>query len=43
MPGLVLTDQGKSFDWRARQAKKAGTIAAEALDEVLGKLGALLG
>jgi mRNA interferase MazF len=42
-PGVVLADQVKSLDWRARQAKKAGTIAAEALVEVLGKLGALLG
>ena len=42
-PGVVLADQVKSLDWRARQAKKADVLAAEVLDEVLGKLGVLLG
>lgn len=42
-PGVVLADQVKSLDWRARQAKKADVIAPEALEEVLGKLGTLLG
>ena len=41
--GAVLADQVKSLDWRARQAKKAETLDAAALEEVLAKLGTLLG
>jgi mRNA interferase MazF len=40
--GVVLADQVKSLDWRARKAKFAGRLPADARDEVLGKLGALL-
>ena len=40
--GVVLADQVKSLDWRVRKAEFAGRLPAEARDEVLGKLGALL-
>ena len=40
--GVVLADQVKSLDWRARKAEFAGRLPADASDEVLGKLGALL-
>ncbi len=40
--GVVLADQVKSLDWRARKAEFVGRLRAEASDEVLGKLGALL-
>lgn len=40
--GVILADQVKSLDWRARKAEFAGRLPAEARDEVLGKLGALL-
>lgn len=41
--GVVLADQVKSLDWRARKAEFAGRLPSDASDEVLGKLGALLG
>ena len=40
--GVVLADQVKSLDWRVRKAGFAGRLPADARDEVLGKLGALL-
>jgi mRNA interferase MazF len=40
--GVVLADQVRSLDWRARKAEFSGRLSAEARDEVLGKLGALL-
>ncbi len=40
--GVVLADQVKSLDWRARQAERAGRAPAEAVTEVLQKLGTLL-
>src|ERR1700730_14948850 len=40
--GVVLADQVKSLDWRARNAEFAGRLPVDARDEVLGKLGALL-
>jgi mRNA interferase MazF len=40
--GVVLADQVKSLDWRVRKAEFAGRLPADARDEVLGKLGALL-
>lgn len=42
-PSAILSDQVKSLDWRARRAKRKGSVGAEALDEVRGKLGALIG
>lgn len=38
----VLSDQIKSLDWRARKASPKGKISAEELDEVRGKIAALL-
>jgi mRNA interferase MazF len=41
--GVVLADQVKNLDWRARKAKLIGRMPDRVIDEVLGKLGALLG
>jgi mRNA interferase MazF len=40
--GVVLADQVKSLDWRARKAKKAGVVEPEILDDVLAKIETLL-
>jgi mRNA-degrading endonuclease toxin of MazEF toxin-antitoxin module len=40
---VVLADQVKSLDWRVRGAVKKGAVSKEALDEVLAKLGLLIG
>jgi len=40
--GVVLADQVKSLDWRARKAEFSGRLPVDAREEVLGKLGALL-
>ncbi|MGH7549612.1 MAG: endoribonuclease MazF [Gemmatimonadota bacterium] len=40
--GVVLADQVKSLDWRARRASRAGRLTAEAIDEVISKLTTLL-
>ena len=40
--GVVLADQVKSLDWRARQAERAGTAPASVVEEVLHKLATLL-
>lgn len=40
--GVVLADQVKSLDWRARQATVVCRLPAATLAEVLAKLGALL-
>ena len=31
--GVVMVHQSKSFDWRARRARKAGTAPAAVIDE----------
>ncbi len=41
--GVILSDQVKSLDWRIRNAEFACRVSQSVLDEVLGKLGALLG
>ncbi len=41
-PSVVLADQVKSLDWRARKAKKKAVADAKVLDEVVGKLSALI-
>lgn len=41
--GVVLSDQVKSLDWRARNAERIATLPGAALREALGKLGALVG
>jgi mRNA interferase MazF len=40
--GVILADQIKSLDWRARRAKIACRVPKSVTDEVLGKLGTLL-
>jgi mRNA interferase MazF len=35
--GVVLSDQVKSLDWRARNAHSAGVVSAEVLAEVRSK------
>lgn len=40
--GVVLADQVKSLDWRARRAERAGRLPAGAVTEVLEKLKTLL-
>jgi mRNA interferase MazF len=42
-PGVVLADQVKSFDWRARQATYKGRVRPTELDEVRSTIGALIG
>lgn len=42
LTGVVLADQVKSLDWRARKAEIACTLSAEVVQEVLLKLGTLL-
>ena len=41
--GVILADQIKSLDWRARKARHKGRVSDEDLAETLGKIGALLG
>jgi mRNA interferase MazF len=36
--GVVLADQVKSLDWRARKAKKEGVVDQSVLDDVLAKI-----
>ena len=40
--GVVLSDQIKSLDWRARQAKRICAAPEEVTREVLAKLGTLV-
>ena len=40
--GAVLADQVRSLDWHARKAKLICQLPPETMDEVLGKLEALL-
>jgi mRNA interferase MazF len=40
--GVILADQVKSLDWRARRAETACTAPQSVTDEVLGKLNTLL-
>jgi mRNA interferase MazF len=42
-PSVVLADQVKGLDWRSRNARRKGRIAAEQLAEVRAKLRALIG
>lgn len=41
--GVVLADQVKSLDWRARKARRECVAPATVVDEVLEKLAVLLG
>ena len=40
--GVILSDQVKSLDWRARKAEFKAALPEEVIDEVLAKLGTLL-
>lgn len=40
--GVILADQVKSLDWRARQAELACTLPPETIDVVLARLTTLL-
>ena len=40
--GVVLADQVKSLDWRARDAERMCALPAKVMAEVLGKLNVLL-
>lgn len=40
--GVVLADQLKSLDWRARNAKRFDELPPEAMSEILGKLQTLV-
>jgi len=42
-PSVVLADQIKSADWRARGAQRKGAVTAEELAEVRAKIVALIG
>jgi mRNA interferase MazF len=42
LTGVVLADQVKSLDWRARRAEVVGQLPAPEIAEVLAKLGTLL-
>lgn len=42
-PSVVLADQVKSQDWRARHATRKGRVSAAELAEVRAKLRALIG
>jgi mRNA interferase MazF len=40
--GVILADQVKSLDWRARRAEVIGSVPDHVLNDVLDKLGTLL-
>jgi mRNA interferase MazF len=40
--GVVLSDQVKSLDWRARDTEVVGRVSAKVLANVIGKLSTLL-
>jgi mRNA interferase MazF len=41
-PGVVLADQVKSVDWKARRAQRKGRASVEVLADVLARIHALL-
>lgn len=41
--GVILSDQVKSLDWRARRAEHIASLPSRVTEEVLQKLGTLLG
>jgi mRNA interferase MazF len=42
LQGAILSDQLKSFDWRARRARRIRTIPHSVLDETVGRILALV-
>jgi mRNA interferase MazF len=43
IPSAALADQVKSFDWKARKARKKGSATPAELAEIRAKLHALIG
>ncbi len=43
LQGVVLADQIRNLDWRARQARFCDKVSALVIDEVLAKLATLVG
>ncbi|HEX5077819.1 MAG TPA: endoribonuclease MazF [Geminicoccaceae bacterium] len=43
LSGVILVDQLRSLDWRAREAERAGRAPAHVLADVLARLRPLLG
>ena len=41
--GVVLSDQVKSLDWRARRARKKGEVSQAVMDQTLARARTLLG
>jgi mRNA interferase MazF len=41
--GVVLSDQMKSLDWRARRAERIADLPSETLSEIMAKASVLLG
>jgi len=41
--GVVLADQVRSLDWRARNAERVAKVPVEVIDEVVAKIAALIG
>ena len=41
--GVVLADQVKSVDWRARKATRKGRASAESVEQTLARIQLLLG
>lgn len=42
-PSVILTDQIKSVDWRARKATRKGAVTPATLMQVRAKIGVLIG
>jgi mRNA interferase MazF len=42
MRGVILSDQIKSLDWRARQAKRKGRVRSDVVENTLARLRVLL-
>jgi mRNA interferase MazF len=40
--GVVLSDQVKSLDWKARQAKRKGAVPKAVMDQTLARIRVLL-
>ncbi len=40
--GVVLSDQVKSVDWRARQARRKGAVSKDAMDQTIARVRTLL-
>ena len=43
LSGVILADHLKSVDWRARRAERASRVPTQVLQDVLDRLGPLLG